>query len=434
MLQERILLTILPPFWPKMPPIGLGYLQSFLETVGQKAQILDLNNLFYRLSEDNLKREWLISCNVHLEENIFSIIKESFPKEYKETIEKLLDYDIIGFSCFKSNFKTTLQTAALLKNRREGIKIILGGPEITRQYFKGGCRLNTKLGDLADFLVMGEGERSLLRYLEVNTEKIARFEQLEDLSKLAFPKYQGLEFKDYPRKDALPLQFSRGCIRRCAFCSERLLYKGFRMRPVANLIEEIRYHREKSKINNFVFFDSMINANPAKLEELCDEIISNFGKINWEAQMAISIDCGDELFIKMKKSGCYNLFVGLESGSDNVLKKMKKGFNRQQAVAFFKKLKSAGLSFGISMIIGYPGETEADFQKSLDFVLSHRNLIPKIEQVNPFVYYEGTEADKNADYKLNKKSVERLEIFLREIKRNNFKYTNAFLGNLIEKC
>ena len=56
-------------------------------------------------------------------------------------------------------------------------------------------------------------------------------------------------------------------------------------------------------------------------------------------------------------------------------------------------------------------------------------ILPKIEQVNPFIYYDGTGADKNPD----KDSLKRLDVFIKAIKSHGLKHTNAFLGNLIEK-
>ena len=428
-------MTILPLFWPKMVPTGLGFLQSYLTRNGIDSRILDLNNIFYNLADDNLKKQWLLSCNAALERNILSIIRRNHPAAYLESLEKMLCYDVLGFSCFKSNFSPTLEIIGLLKSKRKNIKIILGGPEITRQFFKGKGRINKGIVNLADYLVAGEGEKPLLNFItgRQKTPKIARFEQLGSLENIDFPRYQGLSLNSYPKKDAIPIQFSRGCIRRCGFCSERLLYKGLRHRRVKSIIDEIRYHKINNNTDYFVFFDSLINADPVKLEDLCDKIIDNFGSINWEAQIAIRDDMRLKLLEKMKRSGCYNLFVGLESGSDNTLKRMNKGFTANEAVGFFKKLNKAGLFFGISIIVGYPGETGGDFRESLDFIIRNRDIIPKIEQVNPFTYYDGTSAAKTGDYKVNRNSLGRMQVFIDEIKRSRFKYTNAFLGNLIEK-
>ena len=431
----KILLTILPPFWPKMPPLGLGYLESFLAKNDISSEILDLNNLFYNLVSDKLKKEWLISCNISLEDGILSLMKDKYFKEYDLAIEKLLNYDVIGFSCFKSNIKSTLEIANLLRSKKRDIKLVLGGPEIARLFFKSNGKFSEDINQLADFLVVGEGEKPFLNYIKgKNTQRISEFEQLDSLADLPYPKYNSLNLSDYSNNKAVNLLFSRGCIRRCNFCSERLIYKGFRMRPVENIIEEIRYHRLNNNSNYFIFFDSLINADYDKLDKLCDGIIDNFGFINWEAQLAIRSDMDESILKKMKKSGCYNLFVGLESGSDATLKRMNKGFTVRQAEEFFKRLKNAGLFFGISIIVGYPGESKTDFQESLDFVIKNKGIIPKIEQINPFTYYDGTPADKNSDYKSNSDSLERMDIFVNQIKQRGFKYTNAFLGNLIEKC
>jgi radical SAM superfamily enzyme YgiQ (UPF0313 family) len=398
------------------------------------AKILDPNNIFYNLSEDGLKKQWRLSCNARLEENILPILKKNHPGQYRELLEKMSSFETVGFSCFKSNFQVTLETAKWLKSKSKNIKIILGGPEITRQFFKTKGRFSKELLGLANLLVVGEGEKALLDYLQgKNKNKVVQFDQLNDLSKLPFPLYPGLGLDSYPRQNAVPLQFSRGCVKRCAFCSEKLLYRGLRTRGTESVIEEIKFHREKTVAKYFVFYDSMLNAQPDKLEDLCAGIIDNFGSINWEAQIAIRNDMAQALFEKMKRSGCYNLFIGLESGSDRTLKKMNKGFTAKEALGFFKKLKKAGLFFGISIIVGYPGETEADFRDSLDFVMRNIDLIPKIEQVNPFAYYDGTSADRRGDYKLNQESLRRMEVFTSEIKRAGFKYTNAFLGNLVEK-
>mgnify|MGYP001583399807 FL=1 len=414
-----------------MPPLGIGYLQAFLTNNSVKCSILDLNNIFYNLASSELKKYWLISCNTFLEKNIFSLMQKNHPEEFKSLVDKMLEYEIIGFSCFKSNIHSTLKLARLLKSRNKTIRIIFGGPEMAREYFKTSGKFTKGILGLADFIVAGEGEKSLLNYIQKGPSKnrIASFCETGNLDKLPFPVYRGLDINSYPRKNSISILSSRGCVRKCKFCSEALLYKKFRVRPVKNLIEEIMYHKSKNKTEYFVFHDSLINGNLKKLEELCDKIIEKFGSIKWEAQIAIRNDMSGRLFKKIKKSGCYNLFTGLESGCDKTLKNMNKGFTTKDAVGFFKKLNDAGLFFGISVIVGYPGETESDFKESLDFIISNKSIIPKIEQVNPFTYYNGTGADKNPD----KDSLKRLDVFIKAIKSHGLKHTNAFLGNLIEK-
>ncbi|MDR4509436.1 MAG: radical SAM protein [Candidatus Brocadiaceae bacterium] len=433
--KPKILLSILPLTWPNMPPIGLGYLQAFLAQQGMNADIIDYNHVLYTLSDHQLKKQWSVSCNTFLEKNILTIIKERHPGELQYAVEQMLSYDVVGFSCFKSNYETTLMISEILKTKKHDIKILLGGPEITRQFFKSNGKFHRRALQAADFLIAGEGEVPLTQYLNGNSMYggIAKFEQLRDLEILPFPMYTGIDLHAYPKKNTLPLQFSRGCIRRCNFCSERLLYKNFRIRTVKSIIEEIRYHKTLNRIEYFVFYDSLINADLNKLEALCDSIIEHFGSIHWEAQIAVRKDMPRKLFDKMKKSGCYSLFIGLESASEEVLKKMNKGFTLENALDFFKVLHQNGLFFGISIIVGYPGETELDFRNSLDCIIRHRDIIPQIAQVNPFTYYDGTPADKEGDYTVNPAALKRMDIFVHEIKKHTFLHTNAFIGNLMKK-
>ncbi len=433
--QKKVLLVILPIFWPKMPPLGIAYLKEFLKKKSITADMIDINNYFYNLSDEELKKSWQISCNTFLEDNIISIIKKKYPYEFDKIVNRILQYDIIGFSCFKSNIKNTVEIIKILKSKKSSIEIILGGPEITRMYFKTKGDFTPDIKAISNLLVVGEGEKSIYGYLneENNNRAIIEFQQMENLDDLPYPEFQDLDFNSYPRKESIPLMFGRGCVRQCNFCSEKLLHKGFRCRSINSIIDEIKFHISKNSIKYFIFYDSMLNADLKKFEKLCDEIIKNFGSINWEAQIAVRNDMDIALFKKMKMSGCYNLFIGLESGSAETLRRMNKGFTPQDAKSFFEKLILAKFFFGISIIVGYPGETDEDFRESLNFVIANKDIIPKIEQINPFTYYDGTNTNEFDDYKLNPVSTKRMEVFIDEIKKYKFKYTNAFLGNLVEK-
>lgn len=436
--MKRALLVLMPVFWPKMPPLGIAYLQSFAREHGVTVDLLDLNNYFYNFAPENLKKSWLMSCHKYLEENIFEIIKREFPQAFEDIFEKMLSYDIIGFSCFKSNFKATCLMARALKASKSQIQLIFGGPEITRQSFKSFESLQDGFGGLCNLSVAGEGERSFLSFLQGQRSggPFVCFCELDHLNQLPFPRYEGLDLNAYPRKKAISILSSRGCVRACRFCSERLLYQKFRTRRVEDISKELIFQKA-SGVDSFVFHDSMLNADLRHLETLCDAISKEFTFLPWEAQLGIDARMKESSFLKMKRSGCYNLFIGLESGCDRTLKNMRKGFTTEEALGFFTKLKDAGLFFGISMIVGFPDETDEDFYEGLDFIVRHKDLIPKIEQVNPFVYYDGTDVgagipDCSKD-KQEEISRKRYEIFVDTIKREGIRYTNAFLGNLLER-
>jgi len=429
MSDSKILLILMPVFWPKMPPLGINYLKASAAFHGFNVDVLDLNNRFYNLASKGLKKEWLISCNVNLEENILKIIEANHPKEWSQCLKAMADYDTVGFSVFKSNVKTTQDVARRLKRLNPRLKILFGGPETARRYFKADSKLN----ESCDHMIVGEGERPFVEYLKKKTlPALCAFQELPDLKNLPFPRYDCLGQSVYPRPDAVALLFSRGCPRQCRFCSERLLYRSFRRRSVESLLDEIAFHKAKG-VRYFVFHDSMFNADLKALNTFCDLVIKRYGAVFWEAQIGVRRDMSAALLRKINKSGCYNLFIGLESGCDKTLKNMQKGFNRAEALSLFKSLKKAGLNFGISLIVGYPTETEEDFVESLDFILKNKDFIPKVEQINPFVHYDGTTVCAQEGAATTLKALGRMEVALKVFKEHGIRYTNAFVGNLIEK-
>jgi anaerobic magnesium-protoporphyrin IX monomethyl ester cyclase len=332
----KTVLILVPPVWPNLPPLGMAFLQSYLAQFRWQVDLFDLNNYFYNLADPALKKEWLKSCNKNLEKDMFFLIRSVHSQELGHVLHRLVRYDIIGFSCFKSNLTTTLSLIKLIKALGPRTQIILGGQETARLYYKEKGLIPKIISDLADFVVVGEGELPLQKFLAgLTNSRLALFEQLPHLKALGLPTYRGLDINSYPKRKTLPIQFSRGCIRNCNFCSECLLYKGLRTRPVKDITDEIEFHKNNNGIEYFVFYDSLINADLHKLEQLCHAIINRFGKINWEAQLAIRPEMSESLLMTVKQSGCYNLFVGLESGSDSVLRRMNKGYTGAQATSFF---------------------------------------------------------------------------------------------------
>jgi len=432
--SSKIALVLAPPFWPKLPPLGLVCLLGYLIEKGLPASLLDLNNKFYNRADELLKKEWMKSCSLSWSRDAAAILKGKYPQEWEEMLHLLLSYDIIGFSLHQSNIQSTLLLAETVKLHKPKAKIIFGGPEITSRYFASKGKFSDELHKNTDLLVVGEGEKPLWEFLQgkINKKTIC-FDELDDLNSYNLIRaYQQVDCSRYPRQNIVALLLSRGCLNRCRFCSERLLYKKARVRSVENIISEIEFHVKRNQIESFVFHDSMLNINLSRLERLCDAIIKKFGSINWEAQMAVRANMSEQLLNKMKQSGCYNLFIGLESGCDNTLFGMHKGFSSVEAAMFFKRLHKAGLSFGVSIIIGYPGETEQDAEESLRFLIANKDYIPKIEQINPYVYYDGTDLKASSDVYHNPDLLKRVEYFVRELKQHGFKITNAFINNLID--
>jgi len=192
--------------------------------------------------------------------------------------------------------------------------------------------------------------------------------------------------------------------------------------------------RARSDRDEHPFQDSLLNYDLSWLEEFCSRLIAKNCTIQWEAQMRIRKDFSPALAQLVKRSGCFGIFVGLESGSDKVLQAMHKGFTAEDALRFFNVLDAANLYFEVSMILGYPDETEDDYDRTVEFILKNRKHIPKVAQVNPFVLYVPSRiAERYAPHAYHENGIgnKRVKAFCRVLKRHKIRHTEAFVSNLV---
>ena len=195
-----------------------------------------------------------------------------------------------------------------------------------------------------------------------------------DMDKLPIPDFSFLDLEKYQRWQ-IPINMSRGCVAHCDFCNERTLWPGFRMRSAPHIFKELI---ENSLFNDFVVNDSLINGNYSILEELLDLIIAEPLNIFWGGSARPDRRLKFELFLKMKQAGIGYLIYGLESGSNRILKNMKKGITREMVAQNITDAHKAGIKVMINIIVGYPGETEDDFNETLYFIKKYRPFIYKI--------------------------------------------------------
>ena len=420
----RLALVLCPPLWATLPPAGIAYLAESAERAGHEVSVFDLNVTIYNLTTPRYRKDWTVNAR-YLGEEFCGWCFREFRAVIDDLISSIVKQKIqyAGFSLFKSNRNFTSALIRRLRTEQPGVKIILGGPEVFA--LKAGDELETIP---ADYYVIGEGEKPLLEILAGSPERVYEFRQqaVPDF----FPQYRAFDLARYPGRGRLPVVASRGCINSCAFCAERLLFKGYRWRRAEEVFTEISRHYRQHGVQHFVFYDSLFNGNLQNLEKILELLLAARLPVTWEAQVYIRDDMTAELLSAMKKSGCVNLFIGLESGSDTVLKMMNKRFTAGRAAFFLQQLFDAGLHYEISLILNYPGEGEAEFLETVEFIRQHRHLIKKIAQVNAFRPYPGTAIVPVPGYHPGT-GRGRIEKLLEVFKDEGIPYTASYIDNLV---
>ena len=127
------------------------------------------------------------------------------------------------------------------------------------------------------------------------------------------------------------------------------------------------------------FNDSLINGAPSELDKFCDLVIENNLKFSWGGMALIRKEMTYDLFVKMKKAGCYNLAWGMESGCQEVLNLMhKRFFNMDLAKEVIKAAFKADISQTIALIVGFPGETEEMLLETKAFLAEYKDFFAAV--------------------------------------------------------
>lgn len=247
-----------------------------------------------------------------------------------------------------------------------------------------------------DFGIIGEAETSLPFLVDALVKKSGNFndvpglifkdpsgrikrnpEQRLDLSINIFPAWHHIDIDYYTKvcnmpywghRLAMPVLSGRGCIGQCSFCSPSI--GSFRMRPVEHVIQEIDWLNSKYNFEWIIFLNEMFYRTKEEMERFCNAYKDLRPRKNWTCILRVDADIDVDTFLLMKSVGCLSAVVGIESGSNKILKLMNKRTTAEQVKNFFRNTKIAGLSCNGTFLVGNEGETEADLKETIDMVIN----------------------------------------------------------------
>lgn len=344
------------------PPLGLGYIAS---TVKRKHNI-----------------------------TILDCIKDDINLEKFRNYIRGKKYDIIGFQCYTVDLNTVKEYSKTARKENPNSIIVAGGPQPTLD------PINTlKFLETVDYVFVGEAEISFPNFVVtlssgrllptalekipgivfkkgkkyIQTERVFA-ENLDDYD----PSWELFNLGEYPvaphgsfyrQSPVAPIIVTRGCPFQCTYCGGPLISgRKIRSHSADYIIRQIKILNEKYGIKEIHIEDDNFTTNREFVKEFCEKLMEKNLGITWTCPNGIRLDFLDKKLLKlMKKSGLYSVSVGIESGSDRIRKLMKKNLDTKTITEKVQLIHESGLGIIGFFIVGFPGETRKDIEKTTDF-------------------------------------------------------------------
>lgn len=374
------------------PPYSLGLLSVNLQRRGYTPLILDLNYSVFDFVVSGQDR---------------AIPPEELTAVWKGKLQCAIEEfkpDVVGLTCtFTMGHEVLIRTADFIKECKASLPVVAGGVHVTN-----AREIVLREGRNIDFVSLYEGDVSFPNLLDfVNGKRDSS--SLSQLGTLVDGTYQALQertapapedlnvipnFGDLPldrysqlgeigtfrywrRPEALggPVLSNRGCRAKCTFCSvANFNGPGVRQRSVQSVVDEIEALRDRYNITHITWLDDDLFYNVGRTLSLFQEITRRKLGITWDASNGVigsAAVAHEELIHVAAESGCVGMFFGIESGNEEILRRIKKPSGIKHFLKLGEMAKRYPQIFTRGfLIIGFPNETLAQLRDTINLALT----------------------------------------------------------------
>jgi len=349
--QDAAEQTIMRPY----PPLGLLYLSAYLQQKGVENSVFD--STFSTL------------------EKLQAHLLDTQPKYiclYTNLVTKLTVLQLIQFIVKQDALRYS--------------KIILGGPDVTynvENYLRAG----------ADMVVIGEGEQTLSELISALDLPMNPFldqvpgiafinalgevvqtsprEKMKNIDALPVPHRAAIDlalYRDVWRKhhgqSTLSISTQRGCPYTCRWCSTAVYGQSYRRRSPANVADEMVGLKKEYNPDSLWFVDDVFTVSHNWIADFRRELALRELRIPFEC-ITRADRLNAEVMSDLKRAGCFRVWIGAESGSQKIIDAMDRRVKVSQVGEMIRLAKLMGMEAGTFIMVGYPGETEADICQTL---------------------------------------------------------------------
>ncbi|HEV2473198.1 MAG TPA: radical SAM protein, partial [Chthonomonadales bacterium] len=351
------------------PPLATLYAASALREAGYSVALFDA----------------MLSAGEHEFEDAVRREKPRFVALYEDS------FNFLSKMCL-SRMREAAQRMARFASA-SGAKVIAAGPDVTdhpEQY----------LANKVDYALAGEGDRSLCELIaaldsgepEISVSgvrssdtcgatglNLQRRPPERNLDSLPMPAWDLVDIERYRAawmeahgRFSLNMVTSRGCPFRCNWCAKPIWGQRYSVRSARSVAEELAYLKQRFSPDHIWFADDIFGLRANWLEQFVEEVTSRDAAIPYTIQSRADLITARSAEA-LAASGCREVWIGAESGSQKILDAMEKGITVEQIGKARALLKTSGIRVGFFLQLGYPGETLDDILATVQLV---RRTVP----------------------------------------------------------
>jgi len=328
------------------------------------------------------------------EAQLFDTMFASGPEQLRPALEKeqpdvLAIYDD-GFNYLTKMCLSNMRAAAwaMAKMAKEqGCTVIACSSDASDHY-------DAYLENGVDYVLIGEGEQSLLELANAleeglpagdipgiayreqgQTKKAPPRQVMKNLDELPLPAWSLIDMEAYRRPweqhwgyFSLNLATTRGCPYKCNWCAKPIYGNSYKMRSPGHVVREIEYLQQLAPFSHIWFCDDIFGLKRSWVLEFAGLVRQKGLKLRYKIQSRADLLVKDQYIEALAASGCEEAWMGVESGSQDILDAMDKGITLGQVRTATGKLKSYGIKPCFFIQFGYLGETAADIKKTIDII------------------------------------------------------------------
>ncbi|MEO6631943.1 MAG: radical SAM protein [Mucilaginibacter sp.] len=327
--------------------------------------------------------------------SLFDTMFVSNPQEVKASLIKnkpayFVVYDD-GFNYLTKMCLTNMREAAFEMckiAKANDCTVIVSSSDSTDRYAE-------YLAEGADFVIIGEAEHTLLELTTHIEDGVNNFDLinglayvkdgvitktpgrpvLKDLDSLPLPAWDLVDIAIYRQtwlKHAgyfsLNMSTTRGCPFKCNWCAKPIYGNRYNSRSPENVVAEIKLLKERYQMGHIWFCDDIFGLKPGWVKEFAKLLYIENIKIRFKIQSRADLQADEETVKSLALAGCENVWIGAESGSQQILDAMDKGITINQIREATRLMKENGIKPSFFIQFGYPGELKDDIKLTIDMI------------------------------------------------------------------